>query len=60
MEREIEAIVGEPLLPWQRDFLERALERDPETGEYRYRQVTLNAPHRSGLGILRDRIDAAR
>ena len=44
----IAAAKGKPLLPWQRDFVDVALEYDPDTGLYRYGIIVLTVPRQSG------------
>lgn len=44
----IAAAKGRPLMPWQRDAVDVALEVDPATGLYWYRIVVVTVPRQSG------------
>ena len=43
---------GKPLMPWQQYVADIALEIDPETGRFAYREVVLTVPRRSGKSLL--------
>src|SRR5881394_1733943 len=45
---EVSELLGQPLMPWQRDVLDTALEVDPDTGLLVYREVVLTVPRQSG------------
>jgi Phage Terminase len=45
---QVAGLLGQPLMPWQRDVLDVALEVDPETGLLAYRTVVLTVPRQSG------------
>jgi Phage Terminase len=45
---QVAGLLGQPLMPWQRDVLDVALEVDPETGLLAYREVVLTVPRQSG------------
>jgi Phage Terminase len=45
---QVAGLLGQPLMPWQRDVLDVALEVDPKTGLLAYRQVVLTVPRQSG------------
>lgn len=44
--------MGKPLMPWQQYVADIALEIDPETGRFAYREVVLTVPRRSGKSLL--------
>jgi len=46
------AVLGQPVMDWQRDVLDVALELDPDTGLPAYRQVGVTVPRRSGKTTL--------
>jgi phage terminase large subunit-like protein len=49
---EVAALLGTPLMPWQRQVADTALEVDPDTGRLAYRQVVLTVPRQSGKTTL--------
>jgi hypothetical protein len=44
--------LGTPLMPWQQQVLDVALEVDPNTGRFAYREVVLTVPRQSGKTTL--------
>ena len=44
--------LGMPLMPWQQEAADIALEYDPDTGRLVYREVTLTVPRQSGKTTL--------
>jgi hypothetical protein len=44
--------LGKPLMPWQRQVVDLALEVDPATGRLAYREVRLTVPRQSGKTTL--------
>jgi hypothetical protein len=44
--------LGTPLMPWQRQVLDVALELDPETGRFVYRFVNITVPRQNGKTTL--------
>ncbi|WP_326597759.1 terminase large subunit domain-containing protein [Streptomyces sp. NBC_01803] len=55
--------LGYPPMPWQQYVLDVALEIDPETGRFAYREVGLSVPRQQGktqqiLGVMTHRIAA--
>lgn len=49
---ELAAALGKPLMPWQRQVLDVALEVDPTTGRLVYDEVRLTVPRQSGKTTL--------
>jgi phage terminase large subunit-like protein len=45
---QVAELLGQPLMPWQRDVLDVALEVDAKTGLLVYREVVLTVPRQSG------------
>ena len=45
---DVSRLLGQPLMPWQQDVLDGALEVDSETGLLAYREVVLTVPRQSG------------
>jgi len=45
---QVAQLLGQPLMPWQKDVLDVALEVDSKTGLLVYRQVVLTVPRQSG------------
>lgn len=45
-------MLGTPLMPWQQQVADTALEVDPATGRLAYREVTLTVPRQSGKTTL--------
>src|SRR5213078_2636771 len=45
---EVSKLLGQELMPWQRDVLDTALEVDPKTGLLIYREAVLTVPRQSG------------
>jgi hypothetical protein len=41
-----------PLMPWQRDVIDTAMEIDPDTGRLAYREIILTVPRQSGKTSL--------
>lgn len=48
----IAASIGKPLMPWQQHVADVALEVDPVTGRFAYREIVLTVPRRSGKSTL--------
>lgn len=48
----IAEVLGTPLMPWQRQVADVALEIDPKTGKLIYREVGLTVPRQSGKTTL--------
>src|SRR6516165_2974410 len=46
------AVLGQPVMDWQRQVVDVALELDPDTGLPAYRQVGVTVPRRSGKTTL--------
>lgn len=44
--------MGKPLMPWQQHVADVALEIDPTTGRFAYREIVLTVPRRSGKSLL--------
>lgn len=44
--------MGKSLMPWQQHVADVALEIDPETGRFAYREIVLTVPRRSGKSLL--------
>lgn len=44
--------LGKPLMPWQQHVADVALEIDPATGRFAYREIILTVPRRSGKSTL--------
>lgn len=44
--------LGQPLMPWQRQVVDTALEIDDETGQLAYREIVLTVPRQSGKTTL--------
>jgi len=53
-------VLGVRLMPWQRLVLDRALERDPSTGQYRHRTVVVTVPRQNGKSVLLQALIAER
>src|SRR4051812_41305730 len=49
---EVAAQLGMPLMPWQRDVIDVAMEVNPATGRLAYREVGLTVPRQSGKTSL--------
>lgn len=49
---QVAAELGTPLLPWQRQVADVALELDPKTDRLVYREVTITVPRQSGKTTL--------
>ena len=49
---QVSAMLGAPLMPWQRHVVDVALELDPDTGLPVYREVVLLVPRQSGKSTL--------
>jgi hypothetical protein len=49
---EVAEALGTPLMPWQRQVADVAMELDPETGLLAYGEVDLSTPHQSGKTTL--------
>lgn len=49
---EVAAALGTPLMPWQRQVVDVAMELDPETGRLFYREVDFLVPRQSGKTTL--------
>lgn len=50
----VAAMLGTPLLPWQRHVLDVATEIDPDTGSYYYNRVVISTPRQCGKSALVD------
>lgn len=50
----VAAMLGTPLLPWQRYVLDVATEIDPDTGSYYYNRVVISTPRQCGKSALVD------
>lgn len=48
----VAASIGKPLMPWQQHVADVALEIDPRTGRFAYREIVLTVPRRSGKSTL--------
>lgn len=44
--------LGKPLMPWQRQVFDVALEKDPDTGLYIYKEVVVTVPRQNGKTTL--------
>lgn len=49
---QVAAMLGTPLMPWQRHVADVALELDPDTGRLVYREIVLTVPRQSGKTTL--------
>jgi hypothetical protein len=49
---EVAALLGKPLMPWQRQVVDVALEVDPNTGRLAYREVIVTVPRQAGKSSL--------
>jgi phage terminase large subunit-like protein len=49
---EVAAMIGKPLMPWQRYVVDVALEIDPASGRLAYREVVVTVPRQSGKTTL--------
>jgi phage terminase large subunit-like protein len=49
---EVAALLGKPLMPWQRHVADVALEIDPDTGRLAYDEIGLTVPRQSGKSTL--------
>ncbi len=49
---EVAAALGTPLMGWQREVVDAALELDGETGRLCYREVVLSTPRQQGKSLL--------
>lgn len=49
---EVSRRLGRPLMPWQQDVVDVALEYDPDTGLYRFDEIDLTVPRQSGKTAL--------
>jgi hypothetical protein len=45
-------MLGKPLMPWQQQVTDTALEVDPDTGPLAYREVVLTVPRQSGKTLM--------
>jgi hypothetical protein len=48
----VAALLGRPLIPWQRDLADVAGEVDPDTGRFAYQRVVMIVPRRAGKSVL--------
>ncbi len=48
----VAAVLGKPLMPWQQQVADVALEVDPDTGRLAYRRVHVSVPRRAGKSQL--------
>lgn len=53
----VAAMLGTPLIPWQREVADIALEIDPDTGSFRYDTVVISTPRQCGKSALVDASD---